>query len=388
MTELETLRIRSKEEFQLYQKPWDRLFELCPQHQVTARHGLVSAYWEAFLSDRQAEILALAEPETGDLVAAFPLGWHKLMRIFPYAKNFSNPWSFGFIGLLSPREKAQRLRPYLQAAFAKLGQPMLTWDFVSDENPVAQRLLTEDLLPGANVQRVELFSVGKTLLTGTWEEFIADWSKKRRRFIRRASDQLQECGSYRLVTLHDQPLAVAQSAWQTCLEIESRGWKGQDGSDIASHTSACKYYNELLQQLHQTGELRFYVLEVNGRIIAYDFGYLHRRVATSLKVSYHPDFAQYSPGHVLNSLVIQDLIRQQEADWIDTVGELNEANSKWCRDSYRCQRWEIGLPGSWSQHAVKSRAWLRAWKRQWDERRAAAAGTAHTPVAVDDTAES
>lgn len=385
MTELDIVRIRSKSEFQLYQKPWDQLFARCPQHQVTARHGLVSAYWDAFLSDRPAEILALAKPETGDLVAAFPLGWHKLLRVLPQAKNFSNPWSLGFIGLLSPLEKAQRLRPNLQLAFAAVGHPMLTWDFISDENPVAQRLLTEDLLPGATVQRVEQFAVGKTLLTPTWDDFIADWSKKRRRFIRRACEQLQECGDYRLVTWHNQPVTNAQAAWQTCLEIESRGWKGQDGSDIASHASARQYYDELLRQLHHSGELRFYGLEVNGQIVAYDFGYLYRRVATSLKVSYHPDFAQYSPGHVLNSLVIQDLIRQQEADWIDTVGELNEANSKWCRSSYHCQRWEIGLPGSWSQHAVKSRAWFRAWKRQWDERRAVAAGTAHTPVSVDDS---
>lgn len=371
MAELDLIRIKSREEFQMYQQPWDRLYQECPQHQATARHALVSAYWAAFVYDRTAEILGLAERETGELVAAFPLGWHKLMRIVPYGKNFSNPWTLGFVGLLSPRWSNQSLKPHLRSAFAALGQPMLTWDFVSDENPVAERLLTDNLLVGATVQRVDLFSVGKTMLKATWDEFIADWSKNRRRFIRRASDQLRELGDYRMVAWHTASWTEAQSAWQACLEIESRGWKGQDRSDIQSNPPARQYYEEVLRHLHHTGELRFYTLELNGRTIAYDFGYLHQRVATSLKVSYDPDFAAHSPGHVLNSLVIQDLIQHQEADWIDTVGELNEANSKWCRESYRCQRLEIGLPGGWSQHAVKSRAWLRGWKRQWDQRRAA-----------------
>lgn len=387
MNDLDIIRIKSQPEFQLYQKPWDQLYQECPQHQATARHALVSAYWAAFLSDRPAEILGLALPETGELVAAFPLGWHKLMRLVPYAKNFSNPWALGLVGLLSPRWDAQKLQPHLRSAFAALGQPMLTWDFVSDENPVTQRLLTDDLLPGATVRRVDLFAVGKTMLKATWDDFIADWSKNRRRFIRRASDQLRERGDYRMVALHAAPLAEAKSAWQACLEIESRGWKGQDGSDIGSNPPARQYYAEVLQHLHPTGELRFYVLELNGQPIAYDFGYLHRRVATSLKVSYDPDFAAYSPGHVLNSLVIQDLIQQQEADWIDTVGELNEANSKWCGESYRCQRLEIGLPGGWSQHAVKSRAWLRAWKRQWEHRGAATTQPAQ-PASHADEAQS
>jgi len=385
MPDLNIIRIKSRQEFQQYEKPWEQLYQACAQHQATARHGLVSAFWQAFLPDRPVEILALAERETGDWVAAFPLGWHKLMRLMPHAKSFSNPWSLGFVGLLSSRWDSRQLQPHLQAALAAVGQPMLTWDFVSDENPVAQRLLTSDLLPHASIECVDLFPVGKTILTATWDEFISDWSKKRRRFIRRASEQLREHGDYRMVPLHAGSLAEAQAAWETCLQIESRGWKGQDGSDIGSNPPARQYYDEVLRQLHPTGELRFYVLELNGQAIAYDFGYLHQRVATSLKVSYDPDFAPYSPGHVLNSLVIQDLIQQQEADWIDTVGELNEANSKWCRESYRCQRLEIGLPGGWSQHAVKSRAWLRAWKHRWDQRRGDTVQP--TRVTLDETSE-
>jgi len=168
-------------------------------------------------------------------------------------------------------------------------------------------------------------------------------------------------------TRHLQDWSEVQRVWNECLQVESLGWKGQNGSDLASNYKAKTYHEKLLHELYQTGELRLYTLELDDRLIAYDLGYVKQRVATSMKVSYHPEFTAYSPGHVLNSLVIQDLIQKQEADWIDTVGELNEANSKWCRESYLCQRVEVSLNSWVSRTTVRSREWLRAIKRRINE---------------------
>jgi len=65
--------------------------------------------------------------------------------------------------------------------------------------------------------------------------------------------------------------------------------------------------------------------------------------------------------------VIQDLIAKQEADWIDTVGELNEANAKWCRTSYQCLKLEVAAGGWVGNTVVKSRDWMRTLKRQFSK---------------------
>ncbi|MDP1564212.1 MAG: GNAT family N-acetyltransferase [Pirellulaceae bacterium] len=360
--------IRSLAEFQACQASWTDLYNRCPQHRATAQHELIVAYWQAFLPSEAVQVHVLVDRATEQWVAALPTYQHRLWRMLPTAHNFSSPWCLGLTGLVSPDHDATTTVNELLTSISRTGAMMLTFDLVSHDDPLVQALSrTAD--SGSRVANfVDQFQVGKTVLEPTWEAFTKDWSKKRRRFIRRAGEQLGEVGSWQMKTLHSADWSEVESAWAKCLEVESLGWKGQNGSDLAANSGAKSYYEKLLQHLYQTGELRFYTLELDGRVIAYDLGYLKQRVATSLKVSYHPEYTSYSPGHVLNSLVIQDLIQKQEADWIDTVGELNAANMKWCRESYLCQRVEVSLDNWFSRTTVRSREWLRVIKRRLNEK--------------------
>lgn len=359
--------IRSLQEFQSCYAAWNDLYQRCPQHLATAQHSLVSAYWEAFLPSETVHVHVLVERDTDRWVAAMPTFQHRLWRMLPTAHNFSSPWCLGLTGLLSPHHDAGMIVNQLLASVSSTGSMMLTFDLVSHDDPLIQALSRTAISGDRLANFVELFRVGKTILEPTWEAYIKDWSKKRRRFIRRAAEQLDGVGKVQMNTRHLQDWSEVQRVWNECLQVESLGWKGQNGSDLASHYKAKTYHEKLLHELYQTGELRLYTLELDDRLIAYDLGYVKQRVATSMKVSYHPEFTAYSPGHVLNSLVIQDLIQKQEADWIDTVGELNEANSKWCRESYLCQRVEVSLNSWVSRTTVRSREWLRAIKRRINE---------------------
>jgi CelD/BcsL family acetyltransferase involved in cellulose biosynthesis len=378
-----TLVIRSLSEFEACHAQWHDLYNRSSQRQATARHELVAAYWQAFLSTASVQIHVITEPTSGRWIAALPTYQHRLWRMLPTSQNFSSPWCLGLTGLVSSEHDTTLLVKQLLASVGRTGSMMLTLDLVSHEDHFVQSLLESRSAGTRLVNLVDLFRVGKTMLEPTWEAFAKDWSKKRRRFIRRACDQMSEVGRYQMKPLHSAAWSDIESAWTACLQVESCGWKGQQGSDLASNPPARMYYETLLRSLYQTGELRFYGLELDERLIAYDLGYLKQRVATSLKVSYHPDYTDYSPGHVLNRLVIQDLIEKQEADWIDTVGELNDANSKWCRDSYPCQRIEVSLDHWASRTTVRSREWLRAIKRRVVEK----SSKVNTVVAADSTDE-
>jgi CelD/BcsL family acetyltransferase involved in cellulose biosynthesis len=368
MDPFQTKTIRSLAEFQANQAQWNQLYERSGQHQATGSHELVMAYWQDFLPSEQVQVHVVIDPASDQWVAALPTFQRRWWGWLPTVHNFSSPWCLGVVGLLSRQHDHSTLVKKLLTSIRQSGAMMLTLDLVSSDDPFVQALRQVGSAGEHMTNTLELFRVGKTMLEPAWETFIKEWSKKRRRFIRRACDQLAEVGSFQMKPLHQSTWSEVESAWNQCLQVESLGWKGQNGSDLASNPAAKSYYGKILQHLYQSGELRFYSLELNGRLIAYDLGYLRGRVATSLKVSYHPEFTDYSPGHVLNSLVIQDLIAQHETDWIDTVGELNEANSKWCRENYSCQRIEVSL-GSWaSRTTLRSREWLRAIKRQLTSR--------------------
>ncbi|MBL8890421.1 MAG: GNAT family N-acetyltransferase [Planctomycetaceae bacterium] len=377
MNRFKTKIIRSLAEFQACRTQWDDLYHRSRQIQATAQHELVANYWKHFLPSESVYLHVLLDSTTEQWLAVLPLSQHNLWRMLPTAHNFSNPWVIGLTCLWADDVEPASAVNELLSSVRQTGAVMLTLDLVSNEDPFVQAVCQSNAgVDQRVVNSLELFRVGKTMLASSWEEFIKSWSKKRRRFIRRACEQLGEVGNFQMQTLHSAKWPEIESAWARCLHVESMGWKGENGSDLAGNPHAKKYFEKLLQHLYHSQELRFYTLELDGRLIAYDLGYLRHRVATSMKVSYHPEFTEYSPGHVLNSLVIQDLIAKQEADWIDTVGELNSANSKWCSESYSCQRIEVSL-GSWvSRTAVRSKEWLRVIKRRLTEKEAAVSNTA------------
>lgn len=368
MNRFKTQIIRSLAEFQACQPQWNDLYQRSGQLHATAQHEMVVNYCQSFLPSESVIVHVLLDSKSERWMAALPVHQHNLWRMLPTAHNLSNPWCLGLTGLLAADIEPSLAANELLSSIRQTGAVMFKLELVSSEDPFVQALCHTNLGASQRVINVlDLFPVGKTMLASSWEGFIKEWSKNRRRFIRRACEQLGEVGGFQMKTLHTAKWPEIESAWARCLHVESMGWKGENGSDLAGNPNAKRYYQKLVRHLYDSQELRFYTLELDGRLIAYDLGYLRNRVATSMKVSYHPEFAEFSPGHVLNSLVIQDLIAKQEADWIDTVGELNAANSKWCSEHYTCRRITVCL-GTWvSRTAVRSENWLRAIKRNISE---------------------
>ncbi|MBL8856678.1 MAG: GNAT family N-acetyltransferase, partial [Planctomycetaceae bacterium] len=255
--------IRSLQEFQSCYAAWNDLYQRCPQHLATAQHSLVSAYWEAFLPSETVHVHVLVERDTDRWVAAMPTFQHRLWRMLPTAHNFSSPWCLGLTGLLSPHHDAGMIVNQLLASVSSTGSMMLTFDLVSHDDPLIQALSRTAISGDRLANFVELFRVGKTILEPTWEAYIKDWSKKRRRFIRRAAEQLDGVGKVQMNTRHLQDWSEVQRVWNECLQVESLGWKGQNGSDLASNYKAKTYHEKLLHELYQTGELRLYTLELD-----------------------------------------------------------------------------------------------------------------------------
>lgn len=376
MLNLRCCSVRSLLEFQEIRSEWEDLYSRSTSHRCTGQHAAVQAFWQSFLVDDKVEIVLVREAANQQLVACIPLVQKRWIPGLTQHQNFSNPWSPGLIGVFSADVPLDRVWDAVLQHLVSIGSSMLALSFCSDEAPELAALLRlqQQQQRQANVQ--SQFDVGKTLLDGGWDDFTRSWSKSRRKFIRRASEQLAEQGDYQMVRVHELPLGEIQRRWEACLEVEAAGWKGEATSSILQDQQARRYFEHLLTTLVGSGELLFYTLEMGTQIIAYDFGFQKNRVATSLKVSYDSDYRDYSPGHVLNSLVVQDMLRSNEIDWIDTVGELNEANSKWCVSNYTAVKVETALDSWSSRWVVGSRQWLRALKQRYAKGRHVQADTA------------
>ena len=102
-------------------------------------------------------------------------------------------------------------------------------------------------------------------LAGSWEEFEAALSKKRRANIRRRWRRLEERGELTIELVDgserlDELLAEAYA-------IESSGWKGEDGTAIASQPETESFYGELARWAAARGWLRIWFLRLDGRAL-------------------------------------------------------------------------------------------------------------------------
>jgi len=88
-------------------------------------------------------------------------------------------------------------------------------------------------------------------------------------------------------------------------EVESSGWKGREGSAILSRADNQTFYRRLGERFHERGELRLSSISIDGRMVAWDFGILHRNRLYSPKSGYLEELKPLAPGLVLELATIE-----------------------------------------------------------------------------------
>lgn len=114
-----------------------------------------------------------------------------------------------------------------------------------------------------------------------------------RRKARRLSDEgevemriVDEAGEFRL--------------WfDKMVQVEGRCWKSKTGDGIFQRPELRAFYKLLLERLIEMGQARAAVLTLNGKLLAYEVGFLGRDSYGMHSTVFDEEFAPYSPGRML-----------------------------------------------------------------------------------------
>jgi CelD/BcsL family acetyltransferase involved in cellulose biosynthesis len=115
----------------------------------------------------------------------------------------------------------------------------------------------------------------------------------------------------KLVREHDAELRLVEAPpdlereLREGFEVESSGWKSQEGLSVLSEPRTQEFYRRLAARFHARGELRTSSIAIDGRMIAWDFGILHRNRLYSPKSGYVEEFGPLAPGLVLELATIE-----------------------------------------------------------------------------------
>lgn len=140
-------------------------------------------------------------------------------------------------------------------------------------------------------------------------------SGKKRKELRRQLARLSELGTVRFERRNDDRRLAR---WiEDFLVLEHSGWKGAQGSALASHHATIRLFREALSGAAGRGRLERLTLWLDDEPIAMLASFLTPPGAYSYKTAFDERFSRYSPGVLLQRENLE-VLRKGNIAWVDS----------------------------------------------------------------------
>lgn len=152
--------------------------------------------------------------------------------------------------------------------------------------------------------------------------------KKKRKELKRLRNRLAELGTVNVAALERRDQL---DDWcDSFLALERSGWKGEEGSALASRTGTETFFREAVSGAFAAGRLDFLRLDLDGKPLAMLVNFVTPPGAFSFKIAFDEDYARFSPG-VLIEIENLRILDRQEVAWMDSCAAENHPmiNSLW-----------------------------------------------------------
>jgi CelD/BcsL family acetyltransferase involved in cellulose biosynthesis len=259
-------------------------------------------------------------PGTPLLCGLFPLECERGYKGLPV--KFLRLWRHKHCFLATPLIRAGYARETLEAFFDWLATDarsgaLMEFNTIPGEGPFHQALL--NYLCGSAKPNHIFKGYRRAFFRSAADAdayLCAALSGKRRKMIRRQEKQLSAIGrlEWDAITPDDDV-----AAWiKEFLQLEADGWKGREGSALASNEAERNYFEAIVTEAFRRGQLMMLALRLDGRPIAYKCGFLAGRGLFTFKIAFDENYACHSPGVLLEVENIRRLHTQSRIEWVDS----------------------------------------------------------------------
>jgi hypothetical protein len=151
-------------------------------------------------------------------------------------------------------------------------------------------------------------------LPPTHEEYMASFGSKQRFTLKKKIRKINEAfpGAVELRRITD--AADLEFLTDSARQVVAKSWKAQE---LARAVPESIENQRFLRAVADKGLLRSHVLLANGTACAFVVGYFYNGIYHYADLAYDTEYADHSPGTVLLLLMIEDLIRQDQAKFIN-----------------------------------------------------------------------
>lgn len=332
--------LRSIAELRALGASWDDLWLASPLAIPTIKSEPLAIWLETFAAAEPIRIVVVEEQ--GNLLAALPL---VSRRVYGLSAGFlpNNDWALSGDLLLDERVNAETVLALLADAVSELDCSLL-WLNGIDLARRDWQLFQAALAERHCVARAhKIWDVGLVDIPHDWKRYLASRSRNHRRQLTRTGDRLRAAGGAQLnVVTWPAPYEI-EALLRRGFDVETRSWKSIHGACVLRSPDIFEFYCRQAQVLAEEGNLTLVYLEHHGRPIAFEYGLHGKNVYFSPKVGYDEEFAQFSPGQQLRSLLFQQFSESSDISLVDFHGLLSDATGKWTTRTYESSRLAVGL---------------------------------------------
>jgi CelD/BcsL family acetyltransferase involved in cellulose biosynthesis len=120
--------------------------------------------------------------------------------------------------------------------------------------------------------------------------------------------------------------------------------------------------NEAIKACYSKGKVALFLLKLDGRIIAFELGFLYGQIFYGWKVSHDPDYNFYSPGALIIGKIIEELISMKFTQFNFMTGDYSYKRS-WAPGEAESANYELFACG----RSVRARLYFK-YRLEWRDK--------------------
>jgi CelD/BcsL family acetyltransferase involved in cellulose biosynthesis len=315
---------------QLLRPGWDALLDEYPLSTTFSTYEWLVPWWRAFGGVDRLLVVAFLDASSA-LVGLAPLAV-TVRRGFPFplrVLRFMGDGSHDSDNLDLP------VRPGFEEAFTQslldwMRQNAALWDVCEFNTLPADSFIGTRLLNDLAKRKWTCITSTRPQtvveLAESWEAHLKGMSSKERGKVGLRARRLEKKYEVRIRRCSEE--SEIDSLLPTLFELHGKHWQLRGLPGTLHSPARRQFYGELARLLLARRRLEFWVLELNGKIAAAQFGLRHNTTVFSLQEGFDPDYAADSVGYVLRSNVLKTVLEEGVRRY-DFLGGTDESKMRW-----------------------------------------------------------
>lgn len=308
---------------------WDGLLALYPQSTVFSTWEWLDSWWRAFRPRARLKVVAVRNPSSS-LVGLAPFaitetrgsgGRFRVLHLLGDgthdSDNLDLPVQPGYQG-----EVTRVLFKWLEQC--------REWDICRFRTLPTDSIMGESLLSALKARKWKIFTGTQPRsvieLPQTWGAYLGFLSSKERGKVGLFARRLQR--KYRVEICKCTGESELREALQALFQLHTKHWQARGRSGTLHVAARQEFYHELAGRLLARNRLDLWLLRLNDRIVAAQFGLRYGDTVFSLQEGYDPDYSTDSVGYVLRSQVLRNLIAEGIRNY-DFLGGTDQSKARW-----------------------------------------------------------